>query len=885
VNKDTNKTFTTTKTNLEFQTNGTLQVGLTRTDTNAAGTVTDTAYAPGRSGSSIVVAYPTPALALDTAFTWRAVLPTLYNGSVCCESQDASSATPSHTIFATPTGSTDTMDPSGWLYTLIKAIDISRISSVEISSLWGGQSIGFPYTGCPHVSCNIPVTTVAGAVYASSVAYLFATTTIITSGPASAPSAATSASPEQTSTPLSVVTPSVATSSEHTTVEVDPVAATPTSPPAGTTQSSGGSHDSDINPSTTGSTVIQALPSTQSSLQKDTTQPLTSAETLPSQTTQAALPLTSSDVPTDQTVGGQATAPDNSAGLSRHVTPDSPAQTSTQATLPSTPDESPTGKSGGGQVSEPGSSAEVSTPVPFNLPDQTSSKQPASTFRSSPSESTSTAPLVTTSFMLVLVSSVAGGEASSTTTVVYVTRLPETTLQPDLSSPDSQTSNIVVDTKPPTISGDTTISSAATLSQDTASFKQLVSGSYVNVNGGDYTTKNVPSTENAAAIVVGGSTIVPDASSRYVISGQSLLPDSSITLVQGSSTAIIALPTGQPGVTQTLVTTGVTPDVPATKSAMPIVIGSNTITPDVSSNYIIYGQTLAAGSKITLISGTSSAVVALQTSNSQTYLVVGTSSSALPEQIKATTSAVPIIVGTNTIQPDALSNYVISGQTLNAGSEITLVSGSSTAIIALQTSDYSQTYLVVGTSTSILSEQTASQGSIQLPEFTIGSSVVTPNSASEYVVASQTLRPGAAITVSGSVISLASHATEIAIGTSTQTAAYHQGFGGYIWSALGADSTLAQTSASSSGSLVSNTDSVLPPASGISSVSGTGVVSSSPPSASPQSPTTTETSGTSVTSALANSGSKTAGSLGAAQARSVVVGLVVLLQFVTLVLV
>jgi len=703
-------------------------------------------------------------------------------------------------------------------------------------------------------------------VYASSVAYLFATTTITTSGP-------TSSSP-------SAAVPTAATSSEHTTVEVDPVTARPT----GSTHASSGSDGSNISPSDTGSTVVQPLPSAHSSAQQGTTRPLTSTETFQPQTTQASLPLASSGLPTDQTVGGQASTPGTSAELSTHVTPNPPAQTSTQTVLPSTPDDSPTGKNGGGQVSESGFSAEVSTPVLSNFPGQTSSTQPASTFGSSPSEPISTAPLVTTSFTLVLVSSVASGEASSTTTLVYVTRLPGTTLQSGLSSVDSQTSDVVVGTEPQTISGDIIISSAAALPQDTASSKQLVSGSYVNVNGGDYTTKNVPSTENAAAIVVGGSTITQDASSRYIISGQSLPPDSSITIVQGSTTPVIALPTGRPGVTQTLVTTGITSDVPATKSAMPIVIGSNTITPDVSSNYIISGQTLAAGSDITLISGTSSAVVALQTSNSQTYLVVGTSSSALPEQIKATISAVPIIVGTNTIQPDASSNYVISGQTLTAGSEITLISGSSTAIIALQTSD-SHTYLVVGTSTSILTEQTASQGYIQLPKFTIGSSIVTPNSASEYIVASQTLRPGAAITVSGSVISLASHATEIVIGTSTQTAAYHQGFGGYIWSALGATSTLAQTSASSSGSLVSNTDSVLPPVSGISSVSGTGVVSSSPSGASPQSPTTTEASGTSVTSAPANSGSKTAGSPGAAQARGVVVGLVVLLLFATLVLV
>ena len=173
-------------------------------------------------------AYPTPALALGKAFGWRAVLPTLYNGSVCCESQDTSSATPSHTIFATPTGSTNIIDPSGWLYTLINIDNINRISAVEISSLWGGQSIGFPYTGCPYVSCNLPATTVAGAVYASSVAYLFATTTITTSGPTSAsPSPATSTSSEHTSAPLSAIASSAATPSEHTTVEVDPIAAKP----------------------------------------------------------------------------------------------------------------------------------------------------------------------------------------------------------------------------------------------------------------------------------------------------------------------------------------------------------------------------------------------------------------------------------------------------------------------------------------------------------------------------------------------------------------------------------------------------------------------------------------------------------------------------------
>lgn len=823
---------------------------------------------------------------------------------MCCESQDTVSATPSHTIFATSTGSTDTLDPSGWLYTLAPIENFIRISSVEISSLWGGQSLGFPYTGCPYISCNLPASTAAGAVYASSVAYLFATTTIITSGSANPASTATTSTGE--------------TSSERTTVEVDPVTAKPTA----STPVSSESDASGITPPDTSSTVVQQLPSSPSTAQQatmsnvvqpslsapspvhqDTTQPLTSTGT------QASSPPISSGASTDQTVGGQSSESGTSERPSTPTNPEPHTQTSTQNALSLTPDESSVGQNGGGQVSEAKPSAGLSTPTSTNLPAQSSFEESPSTVQSAPSQTqtpgavgptySSTGQFVTSSFTLVLVSSAAPGEALSTTTLVFVTRPSETALQAGSSSTVPQTSNAVIGTASSTNLGQLSTLSATALPQDTASSKQVVSGPSVPNNGGDSFTSNARSTESVAAIVVGGSTIAPDASSQYIVSGQSLLPGSSITLVQGSSTAVIALPTDQSEVASSLVITGNTLSPTATTSAVPIVIGSNTITPDASSAYVISGQTLAAGSEITLVSGTSSAVVALRTSNSQTYLVVGTSS-VLSEQTAARKSYVPIIVGTNTIQPDASSNYVISGQTLSLGSKITLVSGSSTAIIALQISN-SQTYLVIGASISALPEQTASQGSIQIPVFTIGSSTVTPNSASEYVVASQTLHPGAAITVSGSVISLASHATEIVIGTSTQTAAYQQGLGGYILSALGATSTTPKSPASdgstiaftkSSGfpsssasggiSLASGLDSVLSPASGTSSVSSMAVISTSSSGASQQGSTSDEVRG-SITSTLSNSAPQATSTSNAVRLRSAGVGLVVFLCVVAFV--
>jgi hypothetical protein len=645
---------------------------------------------------------------------------------------------------------------------LIEDIELDRIGTAEISSLWAGESIGFLYTGCSYASCNLDSATVAGAVHASAVAYLFATTTITTSGLRNAPLTAATLNrvplPKSSSASLPAETLVGAASSEHVTVVVDPVTAETKPLTVKSTQISSELVGSENSPLATGSTVVQPLISTPSSVQQDTTQPLTSAENVPSQRTQATLPFTSSGSLVEQTVGGKASDSVSSAGSSTHASSDSQAQASAPESL--------------------------------------------NTFQSTPPAAQS----VTTKFALVLVSSLASGEVSSTTTLVLATRPPENTSQGSVSGMDIRPSSTVAATDLPTNSRVVTISSAAALPQDTASSQQRVSRSSVKVNDGDSHTSSVPSTENVAAIVIGGKTIALDASSQYIVSGQSLPFGASVTVVQGLSTAVIALPTGSPEIAT---------------SALPIVVGSNTITPDASSNYIISGQALAAGSEITIVSGSSSAVIALQISNSQTYVVVGTSTSMLPEQ----------------------------------------------AVV---------------------------EESMRPPVFTIGSSTITPNSASEYVVASQTLSPGAAVTVSGSVISLASHATEIVIGTSTETAAYRPGFGEYVWSALGgsAMSTESETTPGSqtnaiislgSDSSASTTDSVLSSATGTLAASSTDVDSSSSSGTSQQGITSTGGRGSSAASTPANSETQTTSTSGAAHLRDVGTGLLVLLQLVALV--
>ena len=164
-------------------------------------------------------AYPTPVLAPATDFTWAAMLPSVYHGSSCCFLQSTKSLTPSHTPFASPTGATDTADPSGWLYTLIGVLfsdPETTLPSNDFSAMWTGQSFGFPYSGCPYTMCDDFTPSAAGATAVQSQAYLFAVRIITTSG-----------------VDLLSLASGIPTSSPSVTsgVEADPTSAAPTSNP------------------------------------------------------------------------------------------------------------------------------------------------------------------------------------------------------------------------------------------------------------------------------------------------------------------------------------------------------------------------------------------------------------------------------------------------------------------------------------------------------------------------------------------------------------------------------------------------------------------------------------------------------------------------------
>lgn len=112
----------------------------------------------------------------------------MVDDSKCCFEQPTLSVTPTHTPFV-QTGSLDTKDPRGWLYSLVGfeyGDDETILGSTEVSSLWSGQTLGIDYGGCPFTKCNTTVTSVspASAVQAQPGAILATSRTTISSLPA-----------------------------------------------------------------------------------------------------------------------------------------------------------------------------------------------------------------------------------------------------------------------------------------------------------------------------------------------------------------------------------------------------------------------------------------------------------------------------------------------------------------------------------------------------------------------------------------------------------------------------------------------------------------------------------------------------------------------------
>jgi hypothetical protein len=283
-------------------------------------------------------------------------------------------------------------------------------------------------------------------------------------------------------------------------------------------------------------------------------------------------------------------------------------------------------------------------------------------------------------------------------------------------------------------------------------------GTAVVVNGQTQALAQAGST-SAPVVTIGGQQYTARTGSNFVINGATLIPGGQITvdgttisLADGGTTAVVN------GVTQ-IVSKG------STGSEVVLSIGARTYTAGSGPNFVIGGQTLIPGQAVSF-DGTS---VSLASGGSAVVVngVTQTLSSGSP-----TEAAAVLTIGGQTYTARSGASYVIGGQTLVAGSAVT-VDGT---IISLQSGG---TAAVINGVTRNLAQATATA------VLNIGGKTYTAQSGS-FVIDGTTLKPGAVITVDGTTVSLDADKTIAVVNGATTTLAQVTApagltFGGHVY--------------------------------------------------------------------------------------------------------
>ena len=262
--------------------------------------------------------------------------------------------------------------------------------------------------------------------------------------------------------------------------------------------------------------------------------------------------------------------------------------------------------------------------------------------------------------------------------------------------------------------------------------------------------------EAGPALSYAGTTIQPDASTQYDLPGIGKVRPGGPPVTTAS--VIFSLAPSRSELISNGIPVAINPvaDVPEpARQPLVFTVGGNGYTADVSSNFLIEGQTLAPGSTAITLSGTP---ISLAAGASQA--IVGSSTVVIhPAGITPAPGAgnIPALTfAGSTYSANSLGLFVIGEQTLSPGAAIT-VSGTQ---ISLAAAGYAA---VIGSSTELL----ALNGARTAALLTLHGSTFTADAASGFVISGQTLTPGGSIEVSGTPISYPAEATAVVIGTKT----------------------------------------------------------------------------------------------------------------------
>jgi hypothetical protein len=451
--------------------------------------------------------------------------------------------------------------------------------------------------------------------------------------------------------------------------------------------------------------------------------------------------------------------------------PNPPASENTASSTPATPPASSPVVIGSSETLTPISSA---PPVQFVVSSsQTLSLQGTITVGTGISQTTIA--LITDEVGHTILS--VGGQAPSTVvnspTAANPVVIGSATLVPTpVLAASSVTTQLMVSGKPLVVGSSVVVGSGS--AQTTVALSTDKAGNTVLNVGGQASTLDsvIPA---GTAIVAGGVTIqaspVSAASPVFVVSGQSLSVQGSITVGSGASQTIVALTTNAAG--ETVLNAGGKLSTLATSqvTVAPIVVAGSTITPVAGSSgaFSVGGTVLSVGGgPVTVgVGSPSTTVLALSTDSAgHTVLISNGQSSTL--SAPSITPAPNLVLFGSTVTANSLSlaseGFVVSGQTLSVGGTITIGSGTSATTLALQTDAAGHTVIVSNGQSS-----TIPAPAVGVAPLVIGGQTITaaslPASAAGFVVAGQTLTVGGSVTLGSGLSATTLALLEDAAGT------------------------------------------------------------------------------------------------------------------------
>ena len=298
----------------------------------------------------------------------------------------------------------------------------------------------------------------------------------------------------------------------------------------------------------------------------------------------------------------------------------------------------------------------------------------------------------------------------------------------------------------------------------------LVPGSAITISG-----TLVSLASDASNAVVGSNVeeltdidIIPTAvrttgGAIYQIAGQTLTPGGTVTvsgtpvhIPSGASVAVIGSSTY---ILAPATSTAVVP----TATYREITFGDQTYTASGSTpEFIIAGQTLTPNGAVT-VSGTP-----IHIPSGASAVVVGSSTQSLAPIIATSPDNVAIAAemtfgGKTYSASGSTPEFLIAGQTLTPKGAVT-VSGTPIHIPS------GASVVVVGSSTQAIATVIATSPTdvATVGEITFGGQTYTADTASQFRIEGQTLTPGGVVTVDGTQVSYAPEATDVVVGSSTE---------------------------------------------------------------------------------------------------------------------